>query len=131
MFVLDFCASIRLGEWSFCFGRSPIIHKYDLLGLGSSSLDEENVAVLDHIVLTLGHDLALGSYSGFVSFLLQHVVVEHNGLNECLFKVCVDDASSLGRLGAVSYRPLADFICAACEEAAQVEGLAHGGDDLR
>lgn len=100
------------------------------LGLGSASLDQQNVAILNHVVLALGHDLALCLDLGFVAELLEHVVVEHNGLDERLLKVSVDDTRCLRRLGAVADRPLPDLVGADSEEAAQVEGLAHLEDDL-
>jgi hypothetical protein len=100
------------------------------LGLGSASLDQQNVAILNHVILALGHDLALCLDLRFVAELLEHVVVEHNGLDERLLKVSVDDTRCLRRLGAVADRPLPDLVGADSEEAAQVEGLAHLEDDL-
>lgn len=99
--------------------------------LGSSSLDEEDITILDNVVLSFGHNLPLCAHAGFVALFLQHAVVVHNHLDECLLKVTVDDTSRLRSLGAVPYRPLANLVCAGGEEAAEVELLAHRRDDLR
>jgi len=42
----------------------------------------------------------------------------------------VDDTGGLWCLGAVSQRPLSDFVGTGCEERAKVEDLAHGDNDL-
>ena len=95
------------------------------LCLGSTSLDEQNVAVLDNVVLALGHDLALCLDSGFVTLFPQCLVVVHNSLDKCLFKVTVNHTGSLWRLGANPYCPLSDLVGTSCEEAAKLESLAH------
>lgn len=100
------------------------------LALGSASLEQDNVAVLDDVVLALGHDLTLGLDLGLSAQLLEHGIVVHNDLDESLFKVTVDDTGSLRSLGAVTDGPLAHLIGASGEEGAKVEGLAHGRNDL-
>jgi len=100
------------------------------LTLGSASFDEQNVAILDHIVLALGHNLTLGLDASFVTLLPQYTVVIHNCLNEGLFEITMNDTSSLGRLCAVTYCPLPNLVRTGCKEAAKVESLAHSGDDL-
>ena len=100
------------------------------LALGGTGLEQDNVAVLDDVVLALGHDLALGLDIRLVANLLEHGVVVHDDLDEGLLEVTVDDTSSLGRLGSVTDGPLAHLIRAGCEEGTKVEGLAHGDDDL-
>lgn len=58
------------------------------LALSCTSLDEENIAVLNNVILALGHNLSSSLHRGFVSVLLESLVVEDNGLDECLFKIC-------------------------------------------
>lgn len=90
----------------------------------------QDITVLDDVVLALGHDLPLGSDLGFVTELLEVGVLEDDGLDEGLLKVSVDNTSRLGRLGAVAESPLANLIGADSEEAAEIEGLAHGDNEL-
>lgn len=121
------------------------------LTLGSTRLDEQDIAILHDIFLTLGHDLAGSLDRGFVTTLLESIKVEDNGLNESLLKICkqnistgklsskrypylltsVDDTSSLRGLGSLADGPLSDFVRTASEEAAQVQNLAHSHNDLR
>lgn len=100
------------------------------LGLGSTSLDEDDVAVLNNVVLALGHDLSLGLDLGFRLQLLEEVEVVYNALNEGLLKVTVDDTGSLRSLGTVTNSPLTDLVSTSGEETAKVEGLAHGNNGL-
>jgi hypothetical protein len=102
----------------------------DSLRLGGTGLDEYNVAVLDNVVLALGHDLALRLEGSFITLFFQCVVVVYDTLNECLLKVAVDDTSSLWRLGTSPYCPLPDLVGTCCEEAAELEGFAHDSDGL-
>jgi len=101
------------------------------LALGGTRLDKKDVAVLDDVVLPLGHDLALGLDLGFIAKLLEHLKAVHNGLNKRLLKVRMDDTGGLGRLDAIANGPLANLVGADGEEAAEVHDLAHRGDDLR
>jgi hypothetical protein len=100
------------------------------LRLGRTSLDKDNITILDNIVLALGHDLTLRLDASFIAFFPQHAVVVYDDLNECLLKVAVNDTGSLRCLGAVPYGPLPDLIGTSCKETAKVESLAHGNDDL-
>lgn len=83
-----------------------------------------------NIRLTLCHDLALCLDSGFVTFLTKDRVVVHDGLDESLFEIAVDDSSSLWCLDAVADCPLSDFVSTGGEEATELECLAHGDNDL-
>lgn len=103
----------------------------DLLALGSTGLEQENIAVFHDIIFALGHQLALGSDLGFVTELFKYAVVVHDGLDEGLLKVGVNDTGGLRRLGAIADGPLTDLIRADGEEAAQVEGLAHLDNKFR
>jgi hypothetical protein len=100
------------------------------LALGGTRLDKKDVAVLDDIVLPLGHDLALGLDLGFIAKLLEHLEVVHNGLDKRLLKVRMDDSGRLGRLDPIANGPLANLVGADGEEAAEVHDLAHQGNDL-
>ena len=104
--------------------------KLTQLGLGSTSLDEHDITILNNVVLALGHDLTGSLDSRLIAKLLQGAVVVHNSLNEGLLKVSVDDTGRGGGLGALADSPLANLIRTGSEEAGQVEGLAHGSDDL-
>lgn len=42
----------------------------------------------------------------------------------------MDDTSSLGSLGTLSDRPLTDLVRTACEEAAEIQALAHCDDSF-
>lgn len=106
-----------------------MLHRANL-ALGSASLEQDNVAVLDDVVLALGHDLTLGLDLGLSAQLLEHGVVVHNDLDESLFEVTVDNTGSLRGLGAITDGPLAHLIGASGEEGAKVEGFAHGRNDL-
>ena len=100
------------------------------LALCGTGLDEQDITVLNNVVLALCHDLALRLHTGLITLLLQHIVVVHDSLNEGLLKVAVNDTSSLRCLGAVAKGPLPNLVRASGEEGAEVECLAHGGDDL-
>ena len=63
--------------------------------LGSTGLDEQDVSVLHHVFLALGHHLALGLDLGLVAQLLEHVVVVDDRLDEGLLEVTVDDTGGL------------------------------------
>lgn len=98
--------------------------------LRSTSLDEHDISILHHIVLALGHDLTSRLNSSLIAILPQGVVVVHNGLDEGLLKVSVNDTSSRGGLDALADSPLADLVRTGGEEAGQVQCLTHGCDDL-
>lgn len=100
------------------------------LALGGTGLEQDNVAILNDVVLALGHDLTLGFDLRLGAELLEHAVVVHDTLDEGLLEVTVDDTSSLGRLGSVTDGPLAHLVGAGCEEGTKVESLAHGDNDL-
>ena len=72
------------------------------LRLGRTSLDEDDITILDDVILTLGHDLALRLDAGFIALFPQDAVVVHYDLDEGLFKVTMDNTGSLRCLGAVS-----------------------------
>lgn len=90
----------------------------------------KNITILHDILLTLGHDLALGLDLGLVTELLEGVVVENESLDEGLLEVIVDDTSSLRGLGAIADGPRSDFIRSDSEEASQLQGLAHLENNL-
>jgi len=97
---------------------------------GRTGLDQEDITILHDVVLALGHDLTGSPDGRFVAVLPQRLIVEDDGLDEGLFKVGVDDTRCLRRLGALPDGPLPDLVRTGCEEAVQVQGLAHGHDDL-
>ena len=100
------------------------------LALGCTSLDQQNISILDNIILALGHNLS-GSLGGaFVAVLLQSVIVVNNGLNESLFEIRVNDTSSSWSLDTLPDGPLSDFIRTGGEKAVQVQDMTHGSDDL-
>ena len=103
---------------------------FQCLSLGSTSLDEDDVSVLDNVVLALGHNLSLGLDLGFRLQLLEEVEVVNNALDESLLEVTVNDTGSLRGLGTVTDGPLADLVGTSGEETAKVESLAHGNDSL-
>jgi hypothetical protein len=72
------------------------------LRLGRTSLDEDDITILDDVILTLGHDFALRLDTGFIALFPQHAVVVYDDLDEGLLKVTVDDTGSLRCLSAVS-----------------------------
>jgi hypothetical protein len=90
----------------------------------------QDIAVLDDVFLTLGHNLALGLDLGLVTELLQGVVVEDESLDEGLLEIGMNDTGSLRRLGASSDGPLSNLIRSNSEEAAKLKGLAHLKNDL-
>lgn len=104
----------------------------DILGLalGGTSLEVDDVTVLHYVLLTLGHDLALGLHLGLITKFLKDVVVEDESLDEGLLEIVVNDTGSLRRLGASSDGPLSDLIRSNCEETAKLQGLAHLKNDL-
>lgn len=55
------------------------------LRLSSTSLDENDISILNNIILALGHDLASCLNSGFITVLSQHTIVEDETLDESLF----------------------------------------------
>lgn len=101
------------------------------LALGSTGLDEEDITILNNVVLALGHDLTSSLDGTFIAKLLQKSKVVHDGLDEGLLKVSVNNTGGSRGLGALADGPLADLISASSEEAGQVQGLTHGSDDLR
>lgn len=96
----------------------------------STRLDQQDIAVLDDVILALGHDLTGRLDSGLVAELTQGVIVVHHSLDEGLLKVGVNHTRRGRRLDALPDGPLADLILTGGEEAGQVQDLAHGGDDL-
>jgi hypothetical protein len=100
------------------------------LCLSGTSLDEYDITIFDNIILALGHDLALRLNSGFITLFLQYVVVVHDTLDKGLLEVAVNNTSGLRSLGASTDSPLTDLIRTGCEETAELEGLAHGGNGL-
>jgi hypothetical protein len=100
------------------------------LSLGGTSLDKDDVSILDNVVLALGHDLSLSLDLGFCLQLLEEVEVVYDTLNESLLKVTVNDTGSLRSLGTVTDSPLTDLISTGGEETAKVKSLTHGNDGL-
>lgn len=100
------------------------------LRLGGTSLDDKDITVLDDVFLTLGHHLALRLDLGFVAKLLERAKVVDNGLDEGLLKVAVDNTGGLRSLGSGTDGPLTNLVRAACEEAAELQSLAHLQNDL-
>lgn len=105
--------------------------RYADLALCSSGLDQKDITIVNHVVLSLGLNLPLRLNLSLATELLELVKVVDNGLDESLLEIAMDDTSRLRRLGAVSDSPLADLIGSGGEEAAEVQDLAHGGDNLR
>ena len=103
---------------------------HNQLRLGRPRLDQNDIPILDHIILTLGHHLARRLDRRLILEFLQHVVVVHDALDKRLFEIAVDDTRGLGRFGALADGPLPDLVGAGGEEAAEVHHLAHGDDDL-
>ena len=103
---------------------------YVYLRTGCASLDQKDIAILDDIILTLGHDFTSSLDRGFITILPKSVVVVNNCLNEGLFKVAVDYTGRGWCLGVLPDGPLADFISTSGEETGQVENLAHLHDGL-
>src|SRR6266699_3430290 len=89
--------------------------------LGGASLDKQDVAVFDHIILSLGHHLTLCLDLGLVPKLLKNSEIVHDGLDERLLEVSVDDPGRLGSFGPVADRPLPHLVLTNSEEASQVE----------
>lgn len=100
------------------------------LALGGTSLEKDNVTVLNDVVLAFGHNLALGPDLSLSAELLERLVVVDDDLNESLLEVTVNDTGGLRRLGAVANGPHTDLIRTSSEEGSKVENLAHGDNDL-
>lgn len=100
------------------------------LALSGTSLDEQDVAILDDVILALGHDLTSSLNGSFVTELTQGVVVVGNSLNEGLLEVGVDNTGGGRSLDTLTDSPLTDLISTSSEETGQVEGSTHGGDGL-
>jgi hypothetical protein len=60
---------------------------FKALALGSTGLDEKNIAVFDNIFFALSHDLSGRFDRGFIASLLESVIVEDNCLDECLLEI--------------------------------------------
>lgn len=68
-------------------GGNNLTNMLSCLALGSTCLDEEDIAILNNVFFTLGHDLSSCLYSCFVTKLLKSVVVENNRLNESFLEI--------------------------------------------
>jgi len=109
---------------------SNSLYGYMHLALSGTGLDEQNIAILDDVILALGHDLTGSLNSSFVTELTQGAVVVGNGLNEGLLEVGVDNTGGGRGLDTLTDSPLTDLISTSSEETGQVEGSTHGGDGL-
>lgn len=107
-----------------------ILSRYVDLALRSSSLDQKDVTIVNHVVLALGLNLSLRLNLSLAPEFLELIKVVDDGLDEGLLEITVDDTGGLRRLGAVADSPLADLVGSGGEEAAEVEDLAHSGDNL-
>ena len=71
-------------------------------------LDEDNIAIFNHIVLPLGHNLTCRPDRCFISELFQNVVVVDNALDEGLLEICrtnqLAPISFRGSLSVITYR---------------------------
>lgn len=101
------------------------------LVLSSTGLDEHDIAVLDDVILALGHDFTSSLDGVFVTVLAERSIVVHDGLDEGLLEVGVNNTSRSRSLNALADGPLANLVLTSGEETAEVHGLAHSGDDLR
>lgn len=99
------------------------------LSFSSSCLYQDHVTILNYIVLSFRHDLALCLDLSLITVkLLQDIKVVDDDLDEGLLKVAVNDTSCLWSLGAIADGPLTNFVSTGCEETAEVEDLSHGCD---
>ena len=89
-----------------------------------------DIAVLDRVVLALGADEALLAQRRLRAVFVDILERIHIGLDEAFFEVRMDDARSLGGLGADRDGPGPDLDLAAGEVRAEPEGLVGGHDDL-
>lgn len=100
------------------------------LVLSSTGLNEHDIAVLDDVVLALGHNLTSSLDAVLITVLTERGVVVHDSLDEGLLEVGVNDTGSSGSLNTLADGPLANLVLTSGEEATEVHGLTHGGDDL-
>ena len=100
------------------------------LALSGTGLDEQDIAILDDVILALGHDLTSSLNGSFVAELTQGVVVVGNGLDEGLLEVGVDNTGGGRSLDTLTDSPLTDLISTSSKETGQVKGSTHGGDGL-
>jgi hypothetical protein len=90
----------------------------------------DNITVLHDVLLTLGHDLALGLDLGLITKFLECVVVEDESLDEGLLEIVVNNTGGLRGLGASADGPLSNLIRSNSEETAKLQGLAHLENNL-
>lgn len=93
-------------------------------------LDKQHIPILDNVLFAFRHDLPLRFHACFITFLLEHGEIVHHSLNEGLFEIAMNHTRRLWSFRAVADRPLSHFICACCEERAEVHGFAHRSDDF-
>jgi len=91
----------------------------------------DNITVLHDVLLTLGHDLALGLDLGLITKFLERVVVEDESLDEGLLEIVVNNTGGLRGLGASADGPLSNLIRSNSKETAKLQGLAHLENNLR
>mmetsp|Transcript_70889 Transcript_70889/g.224431 ORF Transcript_70889/g.224431 Transcript_70889/m.224431 type:complete len:462 (+) Transcript_70889:311-1696(+) len=95
-----------------------------------ASLEEDDVAIPDHVSLALLLVLA-GRLDGvLVPQLLEHVVLHDLGADEAPLEVRVDGARRLGRLEPLADLPALDLVRPGREEVDQLDGGKSGLDDL-
>ena len=122
---------------SFCGTILPVSYQSDPLtrelssSLRSTSLDQYDIPILNHIVLPLRQHLPRRLDIVLVAIFLQHSEIVHNALDERLLEVTVNHAGRLRRFGPVPYRPLPHLVGAGGEERPELQRLAHRCDDLR
>lgn len=104
---------------------------YVHLVLSSTGLDEHDIAVLDDVIFALGHNFTSSLDGVFITVLTERSVVVHDGLDEGLLEVGVNNTSRGGSLDTLANGPLANLVLTGGEEAAEVHGLTHSGNDLR
>jgi len=95
-----------------------------------SSLDEQYIAVLNDIVLTLCQNLTFSFDARFIALLLQDAIIIHNRLNERLLKIAVNNPRRLGRFRSISYRPLPHLVGTSRKEASQIQCFSHCRDNF-
>jgi hypothetical protein len=90
----------------------------------------DNITVFHDVLLTLGHDLALGLDLGLITKFLERVEVEDESLDEGLLEIVVNNTGGLRGLGASADGPLSNLIRSNSEETAKLQGLAHLENNL-
>jgi hypothetical protein len=101
-----------------------------LLGVGHIELEEDNVGIVDHILLTLLSIETGGLHIGLTAVIFNQIIKLHGlGADEPSLKISVDNTGGLWGLGSLSEGPALDLVSSSRKKVDELQVFVARLDD--